>query len=341
MPTSERLLEVMPIPPTKLVDGTLAAVDAPLATTAHHQDGVVAEQPDVPAHRRARARHGQSGEGVRRTTTVCDVSHRPDWPALLRRAVAIVNSYDTLVTLRQLFYRLVAAELLPNSTNAYKSLSKYTAEARRAGTFPALIDRGRTIHRYQSFCSAAAARQWLKGIYRRDRTEGQTVSLYLGGREGGHRGTAPGMVRGPRAAGARARRLRLADLRRRRVTDVQAAGRRAVLLYAGDHDPSGEDIDRDFVERTDCWCEVRRVALTAAQVMEYALPPQPGKDTDSRAAAFVERHGRLVQVELDALPPDVLRDLFAAAIAEFWNSSVYKEVLNREDRDRRILEGRA
>jgi hypothetical protein len=111
---------------------------------------------------------------------LCDTSHRPDWPALLERAAAIVESYDTLVTLRQLFYRLVAALLLPNTTNAYKSLSKYTAEARRAGTFPALMDRGRTIHRFQTFRSAAEARRWLQTIYRRDRTEGQTVSLYLG-----------------------------------------------------------------------------------------------------------------------------------------------------------------
>ena len=58
---------------------------------------------------------------------------------------------------------------------------------------------------------------------------------------------------------------------------------------------------RDFTERTDCWQEVRRVALTAAQVKEYALPPQPGKETDSRARGFVSVHGRLVQVELD--PP--------------------------------------
>ena len=32
-----------------------------------------------------------------------------DWDALLSKAAAIVESYDTLVTLRQLFYRLVAA----------------------------------------------------------------------------------------------------------------------------------------------------------------------------------------------------------------------------------------
>ena len=42
------------------------------------------------------------------------------------------------------------------------------------------MDRGRTIHRYQTFASATAAREWLQSIDRRDRTEGQEVSVYLG-----------------------------------------------------------------------------------------------------------------------------------------------------------------
>jgi hypothetical protein len=124
------------------------------------------------------------------------------------------------------------------------------------------------------------------------------------------------------------------------IADVRATGRPAVLLYAGDHDPSGEDIDRDFTARTDCWDEVRRVALTAAQVERYALPPQPGKDTDSRAAGFIARHGRLVQVELDALPPDVLRALYADAIAEFWNDDAHEAALEREAAERRTLAAR-
>jgi len=53
--------------------------------------------------------------------------------AIPQQAAAIVRSYDTGVTLRQLFYRLVAAHLLPNTTTAYKGLSSQTAEARRAG----------------------------------------------------------------------------------------------------------------------------------------------------------------------------------------------------------------
>ena len=269
-----------------------------------------------------------------------DTSHRPDWPALLRLGTEIVNGYDTQVTLRQLFYRLVAAERLPNTTNAYKSLSKHTAEARRAGTFPALMDRGRTIHRYPSFGGAAEAQQWLGSIYRRDRTEGQRVSVYLGVEKAGIVAQFQewfGDLGVPvLALGGYGSQTYVDNV----AEDVEATDRPAVLLYAGDHDPSGEDIDRDFVARTDCWNEVRRVALTAEQVERYALPPQPGKETDSRARGFVERHGRLVQVELDALPPDVLRDLFTAAIAEFWNSSAHQAALDREHTDRRTLEAR-
>ena len=105
---------------------------------------------------------------------------RMEWSTILEKAAAIVQSYDTGVTLRQLFYRLVATEVLPNTGTAYKTLSAKTAVARRRGEFPDLIDRTRTIHRYQAFANAAEARLWLARIYRRDRTEQQDVSIYLG-----------------------------------------------------------------------------------------------------------------------------------------------------------------
>jgi len=75
------------------------------------------------------------------------------------------------------------------------------------------------------------------------------------------------------------------------------------------------------------------VALTPEQVKDYELPPQPGKETDSRATAFVRRHGQLLQVELDALPPDVLHSLYQEAIAPYWNTSAYLASLEKEEED--------
>ena len=268
------------------------------------------------------------------------MSGRIEWPAVLEEAAGIVTSYtDTSVTLRQLFYRLVAAEVLPNTTGAYKTLSSRSAEARRSGTFPELIDRTRQIHRYRSFTGADDALDFLHRIYRRDRTEGQPVSLYLGVEKAGIVAQLQawfGDLGVPILALGGYSSQSYVDMVHE---DVSASGRPAVLLYAGDHDPSGEDIDRDFIARSDCFAKVVRVALSAEQVAAYNLPPQPGKRTDSRSAGFVERHGRLVQVELDALPPVTLRGLYADALADFWDESAYQDSLDLEAADLAELEG--
>ena len=45
------------------------------------------------------------------------------WGLVLDEAAGVVESYCTSVTLRQLFYRLVARQLIPNQATAYKRLS--------------------------------------------------------------------------------------------------------------------------------------------------------------------------------------------------------------------------
>jgi hypothetical protein len=66
-----------------------------------------------------------------------------------------------------------------------------------------------------------------------------------------------------------------------------------------------------------------------------------GKSTDSRAGRFIARHGALVQVELDALPPDVLQGLFQASIDAFWDVSALDAVLEAEQHDVGLLRAAA
>lgn len=208
---------------------------------------------------------------------------------------------------------------------------------RGAGTFPDLIDKTRTIERYMTFTGPEAAKKWLSGIYRRDRTEGQEYSVYVGVEKEGlvnqldHWFSDYGLP--ILAVKGYSSQTFVDDVR----IDVYRQGRPAVLVYAGDFDPSGEDIERDFRDRTVCFDEVIRVALTVEQVEEYDLPPAMGKATDTRAAGFIERYGELVQVELDALPPDILRDLYWMAISEVFDMPTWEQVVWREEMDRRML----
>lgn len=262
---------------------------------------------------------------------------RIDWGHVLAEAVLIVESYSSGVTLRQLHYRLVAAQLIPNTQTAYKGLSSRTAEARRRGTFPPLVDRVRAIQCAPWWRDPADALEAITRQYRRDRTEGQAHTIFIGIEKAGllnqfdawfgHLGI-PVIALGGYSSQTFCDEV---------AEDVRSQGRPAVLLYAGDFDPSGEDIDRDFVERSDCWEHVERVALNADQVLEYDLPPALGKATDSRAQQFVERHGELVQVELDALAPDTLRDLVADALSGWWRTSAYDATISQERQERDAL----
>jgi hypothetical protein len=73
-------------------------------------------------------------------------------------------------------------------------------------------------------------------------------------------------------------------------------------------------------------------------VQQYGLPPQPGKAADSRAGAFVARHGQVVQVELEALDPTDLRALYQAAIDRYLDTSIYDGMVAAEEDDQAELE---
>ncbi|OKJ35043.1 hypothetical protein [Streptomyces sp. CB01580] len=117
---------------------------------------------------------------------------------------------------------------------------------------------------------------------------------------------------------------------------------RATLLWCGDFDASGADIERDWVRRTaDCWGEVRRVLLTREQTIEYELLSAEGKHGDPRWPAFAARYGfdpqRPVQWEVEALEPDELRRLVLAAVDPCVDRAVLAQQIAREEEQRRAL----
>jgi hypothetical protein len=117
-----------------------------------------------------------------------------------------------------------------------------------------------------------------------------------------------------------------------------AAGRVHTAFYLGDFDPSGEDIERNVRRYLgDCFDTWKRVAITEALIDRHKLPENPGKTTDSRAAGFTALHGRLVQVEIEALDPADLRDLVTNAINANWDTSAFATVQAREMNERAIL----
>ena len=216
---------------------------------------------------RKRLRNCDGGCGRRTTAQTCNAClgiarETVRWADVLDHGARIAESYDEPPTLRQLFYRLVADGTLPNTVNYYRRLGARTAEARREGTFPALTDNSSEVIRQTSFDSPKQARRWLHRIYRRDRTEGQEFIIYIAVEKAALAGLLEAWFGEPLGIpvyplGGYASHERCEEIRR----DVEEQDRPAVLITAGDFDPSGEDITRDFIARTGCWDEIHRVAL--------------------------------------------------------------------------------
>ena len=258
-------------------------------------------------------------------------SARLKWADVLERARDIVAEYDTQVTLRQLFYRLVAEQVLPNTQSYYGALGRYTADARRRDEFPDLVDTTREIHRLRGFDDPEDALEYIVSVYRLRRDADQEWSVYIGVEKRALARLLEDWFEDYGVSilvlGGYASQSFVDQVRR----DTIRQGRPAVLIYAGDYDPSGRDIFRDFEERTSCWDAVAHVALTQDQIDDHDLPSVPAKSGDSRA-----RDGD-IQVELDALPPDVLHRIYQDAFQDYFDMAKYDAIEEREDADRHRL----
>jgi hypothetical protein len=81
------------------------------------------------------------------------------------------------------------------------------------------------------------------------------------------------------------------------------------IYHLGDFDPSGVDAGRDIEEKLrgmapDATIIFERIAVTEEQIKNWNLPTRPTKASDARSKNFGQ-----ISVELDAIPPDTLREL--------------------------------
>jgi hypothetical protein len=107
-----------------------------------------------------------------------------------------------------------------------------------------------------------------------------------------------------------------------------ASGRPVRILYISDFDPAGQSMPLTVARKIehliyrrglDLDIQVRVVALTREQVIEYEIPSIPLKETERRAADFHEQHGGLA-AELDALEalhPGGLRRILVEEIERY------------------------
>ncbi len=249
----------------------------------------------------ARSWHGKNGAAGPRPKRFNGA-----WDHICQVAADIVLEREVPSSLRYVFYRLVVMDVLQNSLSDYTALATNTAQARRDGWFPRLVDHNREIHREPTYATLAE-QLWEESERMLDRDGGQPYATYVAVEK---QTVAESVKHWLRPYGipiivlrgyasqtlidevgddaSEEADLEVAEIAADVLGVARTEGRPLVLLTIGDFDASGDHLMRLFVERTDCWYKVVKVGVTFDQAQR--LPQAPAKKTDTRIAGFVERY---------------------------------------------------
>lgn len=279
---------------------------------------------------------------------------------LINLADEIVTNYMDMgikMTLRQLFYRMVTGNTVPNDDVAYSKLSTLITDGRYAGLidWDGIEDRGRPLHFYGEFDNLQDIVRAMRGCrFPRWKDQDYYVELFA------EKDAISSILR-PIASrwhirygfnkgyGSVTVMKNLAD----RIGGAILDEKEVVILYLGDHDPSGLDMVRDIDERVHEFLiedlpppgsndfhhqfEIVPIALTKKQIKEYDPPPNPTKVKDPRLANYIRKHGSFCW-EVDALEPQTMSEIVEDAIREYIDIGKWDDVIAREREQIGMLE---
>lgn len=271
--------------------------------------------------------------------------------ALIDRCNRIIAGYTRAgyrLTLRQLYYQLVIRNIIRNHEREYKRLSNLISDARLAGLidWAAIEDRVRVPKVPQEFANLGALVDTALATYRLPRWKGQRFYVELWVEKDALAGVLAPIAHEyhvtlmvNKGYSSQSAMYESAQRFIRRM-NFKKTPKCPVLLYLGDHDPSGEDMVRDIRDRLVMFgvhgLTMHKLALTMDQVEAYNPPPNPAKVSDPRAEAYIAEHGAS-SWEVDALPPDVLVQLIRDALDRFVDRPRMDAIIAQEERDRTAL----
>ena len=259
---------------------------------------------------------------------------------LLAQVQKIMGSYDFALTLRQIYYQLVAKQIIPNEQRYYKKLSRICVAGRDEGILPeeGFADRLREVDKLSSWVDLNEFMETVRRSYHKDKWQNQDRYLEIWTEKDALRGVLSQVTYqydvSLMVARGQLSRTAIYEASKRYKTK---SDKECYLFYCGDFDPSGLSIYDSIKKRLGDFgisINFERIALTEEQIEKYKLPSDPGKKSDPNYNKFVSLYGSDMVVELDSLPPDVLRDIIKDCITKNINNGLLAQVQEEEEAEK-------
>ena len=268
---------------------------------------------------------------------------------LIERVNAVIGEYSRQgfgLTLRQVYYQLVARGFIENTEKSYKRIIDLVSNARLAGLidWDAITDRTRNLRGGNANITPAEKIEYAARYFSLDKWTNQPnyaevwvekdALVDVIGKACYDSDTRYFSCRGYCSLSE------MWQAAQRFIRREDREGRYNYIIYLGDHDPSGIDMPRDIADRLKLFganVEIRRVALTMKQIQTFNPPPNPAKTTDKRAADYIRKFGEQ-SWELDALEPQFITQLIQSEIRKLMDTDIIAEICELENKQRAELQ---
>ena len=247
------------------------------------------------------------------------------------------------MTLRQTYYQLVARHVIDNNKNEYQKLSLALVWARQAGIIPWewIEDRTRQPRQVSMWSNLMSFFDTVKRSYRKNVWENQENYVVLWVEKDALSGIFQRIANDYGVTVVVGRGYNSWSIKKELADIFESYGKKPIILYFGDFDPSGEDIFRDLEESFKFFQislkKIEKVSLTKEDILKYSLPPDFAKKTDTRAKSFIEKNGDMA-VELDALPLNILQEKIKTSIEAHIDMKKFMTVLSEQEREQKEIE---
>ena len=285
-----------------------------------------------------------------------------NWKDIMAKSIPIFREFvdrGITPTVRTIYYALVSKELIPNTRSAYQGTCKMLVKARkeRLVLWEWIADETRATRGLDRprWKPERYAEAWIEHLFEQlqgytlPKWENQTYYVEVWIEKFALANTFDTWLDDMNVVLVPSRGYSSWTFLKQAADRIRenAEGREVIILYFGDFDPSGRDIER-FIGETLEWfgaeATIENIAVTKEQIDRYSLPHAP-EDADEiakmrRDPRFKKWEHGLFRVELDALMafvPDEFERIIKESVAEYFEEDTYEETLETQGEERKTV----
>lgn len=255
--------------------------------------------------------------------------------ALQSAIIEVITEIQEPMTVRQIFYRLVAGGY-PKEESFYSKVQRNLLDMRERGLLPydLIADNSRSFYQPTAYSSLAKMLEEQQTFYRRDFWTDQPEHVEIWLEKEALRNVFTAVTYRFQVPLYVAKGFSSVSFVYSAAEEIKAIGKPATIYLFSDHDPSGVMVARNIEKRMREFgvkAEFIRPCLTVDQIEEYNVTTRPTKES-KHSMSFIGE-----SAELDALHPAILKEIIKNCIETHVDNEEYSRLLAIERAEKETL----